>query len=237
MPWNPQIPPAHNQGNNFHPWNGLRFVLVKLDNQSLHIAKTRWAVHSTIGEGATRRFNGSTGNGAGYTYKIHADRGGNSPSCDVQTSGAVWDANASGHAITSGGPNSGNSITAACIPWMQETSTQMPNTQPTTGWRTMIDCVSGWEGASGASGQWSAYQHMARPNVSNYSCTSSSGGPLNYAIDPGDMHPNTPRVYYSTGSSGMLANNGKGAYNDSLWFHENQFAGSTWNRSCMGCSK
>ena len=227
MPWNPQIPPAHNQGNNFHPWNGLRFVLVKLDNQSLHIAKTRWAVHSTIGEGATRRFNGSTGNGAGYTYKIHADRGGNSPSCDVQTSGAVWDANASGHAITSGGPNSGNSITAACIPWMQETSTQMPNTQPTTGWRTMIDCVSGWEGASGASGQWSAYQHMARPNVSNYSCTSSSGGPLNYAIDPGDMHPNTPRVYYSTGSSGMLANNGKGAYNDSLWFHENQFAGST----------
>jgi len=227
MPWNPQIPPAHNQANNFHPWNGLRFVLVKLDNQSLHIIKTRWGVFSSIGEGATRRFNGSVGNGAGYNYKLHADRGGNSASCDVQTSGAVWDANGSGHAITVGGPNQGNSISAACIPWFNATSFIQPSTQPTTGWRTMIDCVSGWEGATGSSSQWSDYQHMARPNVDNYACSVNSGGPLNYAIDPGDMHAGTPRIYYSTGSNGMLANNGKGAYNDSLWFHENQFANST----------
>ena len=227
MPWNPQIPPSHNQGTNYHPWDGLRFVLVKLDNESLHIQKTRWAAYAQLGDGETRRFAGSAGGvGGGYTNKLYVDRGGNSSSCDVQSSGKTWIGNSSGAALTSFGNQGTNYAISACIPWFNITSGTSNTARPSTGWRKMIDCVSGWDGVTGESSQWINFQHMARPNVSNYVCSSNTGGPLNYAIDPGDMHSTTSRNYIPSGSSQTIANNGKGVYNDSLWFHENQFSNS-----------
>ena len=119
MPWTPSIPPAHNTGTNYHPWDGLRFVLVKLDNRTLHIVKTRWGSYSVqSGINKTSKFNGCVGGtGAGYTYKLAADRGGTCGGVTIPTSGAEWIANGAGAALTSFGPANSGSISSACIPW------------------------------------------------------------------------------------------------------------------------
>ena len=245
MPWTPSIPPAHNTGTNYHPWDGLRFVLVKLDNRTLHIVKTRWGSYSVqSGINKTSKFNGCVGGtGAGYTHKLAADRGVTCGTSIIPTSGAAWPANGAGAALTSFGPANSASISSACIPW-ENISTDLPGgtsapNQPNRGWRTMVDCVSGWDGTTGGSASYASYEHIARPNAGFYSCNVNTGGTLNYGVDATKLNANTPVSFQSSGGGAQIANNGKGAYNDSVYFHEHQFGGSgfsgiAWSAPSMG---
>lgn len=228
-PWNPSPPPQHNSGANYHPWDGFRFILVKLDNFSLHLQKPRWKAYTAYGSASqVSRFNGSAGmEGAGYDDKLAFDRGVSCSGTPIPTSGHVYQGISC--PLTTLSCVSCNTFASACIPWYstgQMTASGGIDHGPAQGWLTMMDCEAGHTAGDPYSPVWGNWHHIAHPQIAGCVCGSTTGGDLKYAKPASEMHAGTLSYHTKPSASGQIINAGKGAYNDSLWYHDPTFSGN-----------
>ena len=196
--WSPSPPPPHNTGNNYHPWDGLRFVLVKLDNYSLHLFKPRWSVfmanHSLH---QVKRYNGAHGAGtgvAGYDLKTIFDNTGGTGSCMGQPVPLSYVESGTNCPLTTIQCSSNNcqSVASACIPWHYSgnlTAGLVSNNYPNNGWLTQMDCMTGGTATDSYSMLWTNGQHLAHPQHSGCTCNNATGGDWKYAVPSSEMHP------------------------------------------------
>ena len=232
MAWNPSIPYNHSGNANLHSsyfpssMEGLRFVLVKLDNKSLHIWKHRWtAFRSRSVPGNTGMFPGSAQqncpNGSGWDAMYVAQNvGGNCnvpQRCGCETNGA-------GAPLYTWPCNGCNTYSSACIPWAGSTNISGTGSvdMPTTGFLTMPECLSGREIGQSDSTVFTDYQFIARPVKAGLTCNATGGGSWAYSVDytsTADILTGSSPWFIKPGSSTMVAPAGKGPYNDSAWYH------------------
>ena len=299
MPWNPVPPPQHNAGptnleSTYFPASlqGLRFALVKLDNESLGIMKFRWVAYASVmhqsprfagsaqmgcsaGTGYTHRrtltnpFYGLTSGGintfaacpscpamvysnTGATTSVTPNGGTGLPCGPPNFAGGVSNfigyggtTNLCNHVSVSGqGGSIGfvfpdptqNRASSACIPWLTAPSPSQAlkasDQQPSTGFRTMVECVKGFPNTfSGGSavGSYTTNRHIARPTMytgdqsADWLCSQYHPGPYHeYVYDWDDSsgpYFGAPSLYDSEMVTHNRSNTGKGPYGDAAWHH------------------
>ena len=165
MAWTPSQPPAHTGSTTTNagvfPWDDFRFVLVKLDNETIQLLKPSWACpHSQASASRNNqvtRYAGAAGTlTAGYGFGAAAI-GGNCGGYGVTWTGTGHGAASScAQGGTPGGldPTGTTKIEArACIPWRSGSfgiviANAWANNTPgsgTGGFSTMAECANGYQ--------------------------------------------------------------------------------------------
>ena len=225
MPWTPSPPPAHNAGSNYDdyfPWNGLRFALVQLDNESLQILRPTWGCPKGNAQASfVNRWPGSnTGVNTGYT-----------PSPCGAFTGNNFQSNTTGMACPNTNLSQANSSNPghACIPvkyWsvsVNDTTDCHPGGLY-SGFLTMAECIRGEPVATPGSytTNFSDQCYLCNPSGDSQvcGCGGGQGGWYGYSDAMGLESQDYWMGSHHTNTFQAVANSGKGAYNDTKWYHE-----------------